>query len=93
MHFVFRCLDRPDAAEVRRVNRDAHLAHLARVEAQIVAAGPLLSDDGERMIGSLLVIDFADRAAAEAFARADPYARAGLFSSVSITPWKRVYPR
>ena len=93
MHFVFRCLDRPDAAEVRRTHREAHLAHLASVEAQIVAAGPLLADDGTSMIGSLLVIDFPDRAAAEAFARTDPYARAGLFASVSITPWKQVYPR
>ena len=93
MHFVFRCLDRPDAAEVRRANRDAHLAHLATVEPQILAAGPLLADDQASMVGSLLVIDFPDRAAAEAFAAADPYAKAGLFESVSITAWKRVYPR
>jgi uncharacterized protein YciI len=28
------------------------------------------------------------QAAAEAFAAADPYAKAGLFSSVSIQPWR-----
>ena len=50
------------------------------------------SDDGEAMIGSMLVLDVADRAAAEAFAEADPYAKAGLFESTTIKRWKRVIP-
>ncbi|EFG9941320.1 hypothetical protein BL470_005420, partial [Escherichia coli] len=41
--------------------------------------------------GSLVVIDVADRSAAEAFAANDPYARAGLFESVEIKPWNWVF--
>jgi uncharacterized protein YciI len=41
--------------------------------------------------GSLLVVEAADRAEAEAFAAADPYAKAGLFESVAIRPFRTVF--
>ena len=41
-------------------------------------------------MGSLLIIDFPDRVAAESCAAGDPYAKAGLFESVEIRPWKKV---
>jgi hypothetical protein len=86
--FVLICRDKPGHLEVRKANRDAHLAYLA--ETGIVRlAGPLLDDAGG-MVGSMLAIEAADRAAAEAFAAADPYAKAGLFASVEIIAWKRV---
>lgn len=86
--FVLICRDKPGHLEVRKANRDAHLAYLA--ETGIVRlAGPLLDDAGG-MIGSMLAIEAADRAAAEAFAAADPYAKAGLFASVEIMGWKKV---
>ena len=42
------------------------------------------------MVGSLVVLDVPDRAAAEAWAANDPYARAGLFERVQVRPWNRV---
>jgi uncharacterized protein len=45
------------------------------------------------MVGSLLVMEFADKQAAEDFAANDPYAKAGLFHSVSITPFRKVFPQ
>lgn len=92
MYFALHCLDKPNAGELRRATREAHLAHLATVADRILVAGPLLDDAGVA-IGSLLVVDFEDRAAAEAFARTDPYAAAGLFASVSITAWRKVFPQ
>jgi uncharacterized protein YciI len=86
--FVLICRDEPGALETRKANRDAHLAYLAETGV-VRLAGPLLDDDGA-MVGSLLAVEVADRAAAEAFAAADPYARAGLFASVEIMGWRRV---
>lgn len=83
------CLDKPGALEIRKANREAHLAHIRNAGRAIVAAGPLLDDDGE-MCGSLLIHDGRDRNEAEAWAAADPYARAGLFQSVEIRPWRKV---
>jgi uncharacterized protein YciI len=45
------------------------------------------------MIGSLLILDLADRQTAEDFAANDPYSKAGLFESVAIHPWRKVLPK
>lgn len=85
--FVLTCLDKPGALPIRQANREAHLAHLAAHREAVKLAGPLLDDPGE-MIGSMLILELADRAAAESFATADPYARAGLFERVEIRAWR-----
>lgn len=90
-HYAIHCIDKPHALELRLANRPAHLAHLATVADQLLLAGPLLDDEGQP-IGSLVIIDFPDRTAATAFAAADPYAKAGLFASVAVTPWRKVLP-
>ena len=92
MQYAIHCLDKPDSVELRLANREAHVAHLRRQGEHLVAAGPLLADDGQTMIGSLIIVAFADRAALDTFVGDDPYARAGLFQSVSVKPWKKVLP-
>jgi uncharacterized protein YciI len=93
MLFMIHCVDKPDSAAVRQENRDAHLAYLNDHHDRIHAAGPLLADDqGGGPAGSLLLMEFPDQAAAEAFAAADPYNKAGLFQHVEIKPWKQVLP-
>lgn len=89
MLFALICRDKPGALETRKANREAHLAY-ARDQGCILFGGPMLDEAGD-MIGSLLAIDVADRAAAEAFAANDPYAKAGLFASVEITGFKKVF--
>ncbi len=42
------------------------------------------------MTGSFLLVDMADRAAAEAFAAGDPFAKAGLFEKTEIRRWRKV---
>lgn len=91
MHFIIHCTDKPGAAQVRADNRPAHVDFLKKHRDNIVTAGPTLTDDGEGMNGSLLIVDFPDRTATETFAAKDPYARAGLFESVIIKPWKMVF--
>ncbi len=93
MLFAIYCRDKKDHSQVRLDNRPAHVEYLKTFAGQHVCTGPLLTDDGQGMIGSLLVMDFADRAAAEDFARNDPYAKAGLFDSVAITPFRKVFPQ
>lgn len=92
MHFVIACVDKPGALDIRKANRDAHIAYLKSHAEKIVAAGPTLGDDGENMTGSVLIMAFDARAEAEAFADGDPYAQAGLFESVTISAWRKVFP-
>ena len=92
MNFVLYCVDKPDHGHVRTENRPAHVEYLKSNLDRIVIAGPMLSDDGAAMLGSMLVIEAVDRAEAEAFAAGDPYAKAGLFDSVTISAYKKVFP-
>jgi uncharacterized protein len=88
MRFALICLDRPNALQTRVENRPAHLEHL-QTSGVVEQAGPFIDAAGQ-MCGSLIVLGVATRAEAEAWAAADPYAKAGLFASVMIQEWKRV---
>jgi uncharacterized protein YciI len=86
MLFAIICTDKPNHLQVRLDNRPAHVEHLQSLGANLKGAGPFLGTD-EKPNGSLVIIDVNDRPAAQAFAEADPYAKAGLFESVDIRPW------
>lgn len=88
MRVALICIDKPGSIEIRKANREAHLAHIA-ASGVVEMAGPFLSESGE-MCGSLVVLEVADVQAARDWAAADPYARAGLFQSVDIREWKKV---
>ncbi len=92
MHFAIVCTDKPDSVDVRKGNRSAHLDYLKSYNDHLLAAGPLLADDGETPAGSLLLMAFDDIDAARTFADGDPYNQAGLFKTVTICPWRKVFP-
>jgi hypothetical protein len=92
MHYVISCIDKAGHAHVRAENRPAHVDYLKANIGHIVMAGPTLSEDGEGMTGSLLIMEYATLAEVQAFADGDPYKAAGLFESVTIKPWKKVLP-
>ena len=88
MLFAIICKDKPDHLQVRLDTRPTHVDYLNGLNAAgtLKFAGPFLGEDG-KPLGSLVVVEAADRAAAEALAAGDPYAKAGLFASVEILPW------
>ena len=90
MLFALICTDRPASLELRMATRPTHLAYLEQYAEKLVQAGPLLDTEG-RPCGSLLLVDVEDRAAAEGFAAADPYAKAGLFESTIIRAFRPVF--
>lgn len=85
--FVLSCLDKPDSLALRMATREAHLAYVRPQLAVLKLGGPLLDEAGD-MTGSLMIVEVADRAAAEAFSANDPYTRAGLWQRVEITPFR-----
>ena len=80
--------DTPGALNIRKANREAHLAYIKETGV-VTQAGPLLDDAGE-MIGSLVILQVQDMAEAQVWADNDPYAKAGLFDSVELIEWKKV---
>jgi uncharacterized protein YciI len=88
MLFAIHALDGDGALPKRLEAGDAHRAHIAGAGSygvKIVISGPLVKDDGETMIGSLIVIEAANREAAERFNKDDPYSLAGVFEKVTIS--------
>lgn len=88
MRAALICLDKPDHLQTRLDNRAAHLAHIDSSGA-VEMAGPFLDDAGV-MDGSPIILAVETLADARAWADADPYARAGLFESVTIRERKKV---
>ena len=80
--------DKAGALNVRMENRSAHVDYLKSTD-HVHLAGPLIDANGD-MCGSMIVLDVPDMAAAENWVTDDPYGKAGLFESVTLTEWKKV---
>ncbi len=92
MKYVLVCEDRNDSLELRLANREKHLAFIGGLGDRVSLAGPMLSDDGERMVGSVLIIEADSPEEIRQIADSDPYAQAGLFDKVTIRPFRQVIP-
>jgi uncharacterized protein len=92
MLFVIHALDKPGALNIRLTRYDAHKAFLADPGphgVRIFMSGPLTTDDGATMIGSLFLVEASDRTTVERFNQADPFHEAGILERVSITGFLR----
>jgi uncharacterized protein YciI len=89
MLFALICTDKPGSAELRVKVRPEHLVFLEGLGSALKGAGPF-TDDAGSPTGSLILLKAENRGAAQALAARDPYAKAGLFSSVEIRAWKWV---
>ncbi len=79
----------PRFAALREKHLQAHLDYLHSRKSILVVSGATLTDDGEEVIGSLLIVNVGSRAEAGAFADDDPFAKAGMFKSVTITRMRK----
>ena len=85
--FVILAQDKPGGLDLRMSTRPEHVAFLEGLGASLKVAGPFLDAEGKPN-GSLVIIEADDLAAAQAIASADPYAKAGLFVSAEVKPWR-----
>ena len=91
-----------DVANSLSARQQARPAHLARLEAlqnegRLVLAGPNPAIDSDNpgdagFSGSVVIAEFASLEAAKAWADADPYVDAGVYESVTVKPFKQVFP-
>ena len=93
MLYHIYCVDKPDSKNIRMTNRPLHLEYMKQFEDKVLAAGPMLTEDGDSMTGSVFIIDFSDRSGADDFCANDPYQKAGLFASTEINAFRKVVPQ
>ncbi|HPF57651.1 MAG TPA: YciI family protein [Candidatus Competibacteraceae bacterium] len=91
--------DAPNSLEQRLAARPAHLERLNMLltEGRLILAGPLPAIDSPDpgpagFQGSLVVAEFATIEEARAWADADPYVAAGVYTAVEIYPFRKVLP-
>jgi uncharacterized protein YciI len=93
MLFAFMLMDKPDHGAVRQRVRSEHMAYLGAMAERIAFAGPLTKDDGQEMLGSLLVIDFPSRDAAHEWMTNEPFGKAGLYASSTVHAFVNRWPQ
>jgi len=91
--------DVPDSLNQRLSARPAHLERLHALQqtGRLLLAGPFPAIDSNDpgtagFSGSLIVAEFETLTDAQTWADADPYVAAGVYASVSVKPFKKVFP-
>ena len=97
MYYAIISTDVDESLDKRKSARPAHLKRLNQLADQerLLIAGPHPAIDSEDpgeagFSGSLIVAEFDSLEQAEAWADADPYVAAGVYSEVRVKPFKRV---
>jgi uncharacterized protein YciI len=86
--FAIHALDKPDVLALRLEHYAAHRSYVETAEAggvRVLISGPLQTDDGESMIGSLFIVEAEDRSAVSAFTGRDPFQIFGVWGQVVVT--------
>ncbi|PVZ71650.1 YciI family protein [Pelagibaculum spongiae] len=98
MWYAIVSQDIENSLPLRKQARPAHLQRLQTLQDQgrLLTAGPLPAIDSEDpgeagFTGSVVIADFASLEAAKIWADADPYVDAGVYQSVSVKPFKKVF--
>jgi uncharacterized protein YciI len=85
---MFHGLDQPGASALRREFRGAHEAYLAQHASMVMARGPLVADDGEEPIGSVLLLDVPDMGTAREFMAYEPFYSNGVYKDINFHRWR-----
>ena len=98
MYYAIIATDISNSLEKRLAARPAHVQRLEalRDDGRLLIAGPHPAIDSEDpgeegFSGSLIVAEFSSLADAEQWAADDPYQHAGVYSHITIKPFKRVF--
>jgi uncharacterized protein YciI len=90
MLFVVINTDRPGQLDLRMATRPAHLEYLDKIVSHLVQGGAILDAEG-KPCGSAIILEAENLEAAHALVSGDPYAKAGLFESSVIRPFRQAF--
>ncbi len=81
----------PDGLERRKSVRREHLEYLSTLSDKVKMAGPFLSEDGTKPVGSLIVYEANNIEEVRQIIANDPYTSADVFETVDIRPWNWLF--
>jgi hypothetical protein len=78
-----------DALERRHRVRPTHLESIRPLvdDGHVLVGGAILSEAGQ-MIGSMLLVDFPERADVDAWLAGDPYVTEGVWRTIEVIPFR-----
>ena len=85
MQFIIRAYDGANRLERRMAVRPRHLEGMRRLNDHIICAGGLLDDEG-KMKGSVLIMEYPDRASLDAYLAAEPYVTEHVWEKIEVEP-------
>jgi uncharacterized protein YciI len=95
--FAYFNLNSETATGPRREFRQAHLDYLAETANHIFATGPLYDDsaatDMEDRVGSLYIVDYPIRAAADAWFADEPFHKNGVYADRWTQAYENLWPK
>ena len=83
MQFIITAHDGENMLDRRMTVRPRHLEGMAKLGKHIILAGGLLNDEG-KMKGSVLILDFEDRAALDDYLKNEPYVVERVWEKIEI---------
>ena len=85
MQFIVKAYDGEGMLEKRMAVRPLHLEGMRKLGKPMIGAGGLLDGEG-RMKGSVLVMEFENRAALDAYLASEPYVTEGVWEKIEAEP-------
>ena len=83
MQFIVKAYDGANMLEKRMEVRPRHLEGMQKLGKHVICAGGLLDDAG-KMKGSVLILDFADRAELDAYLENEPYVTEHVWEKIEV---------
>lgn len=100
MYYAITGIDVPNSLDKRLAVRPEHLARLEQLqdEGRLLIAGPFPAIDSTEpgaagFTGSLIIAEFESLTVAQQWADNDPYIVAGVYKSVFVKPFKKIFPQ
>jgi uncharacterized protein len=89
MLYAVQCVDAKGVDELRNQYLAPHKEYLVGQKHILVVGGALLAEGTDELVGSLYIVNVADREAAETFSMNDPFRQVGVFATVTITAMRK----
>ena len=85
MQYIIKAYDGANMLEKRMAVRPRHLENLGNVNGKIICAGGILDEEG-RMKGSVMILDFDNRALLDEYLASEPYIIEHIWEKVETEP-------
>ena len=99
MWYVIIAEDNPGTLEKRLAARPRHIERLNTLldQDRLLVSGPTPAIDSDDpgdagFTGSIIIVNFESLKQAQEWADKDPYIEAGVYKSVTVKPFKKVFP-